>query len=149
MFKNLGTITNYNHRNYSNLTDFYNTLFVLFEIIMMNKRKRKNILPPIEFAKRVLKYSIFSIFILTFSISIGIMGYHYIGELGWIDSIYNASMILTGMGPVDEMKTDSAKLFASIYAIFSGVVFLSTVAVFFAPFAHRLMHLLRIEELEE
>ncbi len=115
----------------------------------MNKRKVKNILPPKEFAKRVIKYSVFSISLLAFSIGIGILGYHYIGELKWIDSIYNASMILTGMGPVNEMKTDSAKIFASIYAIFSGVVFLSTVAIFFAPFAHRLMHLLRIEEIEE
>lgn len=63
-----------------------------------------------------------------------------------MDSLYNASMILTGMGPVDEMTTDSAKLFASIYAIFSGVVFLSTVAIFFSPFAHRLMHLLRVDQ---
>jgi len=84
---------------------------------------------------------------LVFSIGIGVLGYHYIGELKWIDSIYNASMILTGMGPVNEMKTNAAKLFASIYAIFSGVIFLSTVAIFFAPFAHRLMHMLKVEEI--
>ena len=84
---------------------------------------------------------------MVFSIGIGVLGYHYIGELKWIDSIYNASMILTGMGPVNEMKTNAAKLFASIYAIFSGVIFLSTVAIFFAPFAHRLMHLLKVEEI--
>jgi hypothetical protein len=115
----------------------------------MSKRKSKNILPPKEFALRVFKYSMFSIGLLIISIGIGIFGYHYIADLNWIDSIYNASMILTGMGPVNEMKTDSAKLFASAYALFSGVIFLSTVAIFFAPFAHRLMHLLRIEELEE
>lgn len=109
----------------------------------------KNILPPIEFAKRVFKYATFSISLLVFSLGIGIFGYHFIGELKWIDSVYNASMILTGMGPVNEMITDSAKLFASIYAIFSGVIFISTVAIFFAPFAHRLMHLLRIEEIDE
>lgn len=112
-------------------------------------QKNKNILPPKEFAKRVIKYSIFSTCVLSFSLGIGILGYHFIGKLEWIDSIYNASMILTGMGPVNEMKTDSAKLFASIYAIFSGVIFLSTVAIFFAPFAHRLMHLLKIEEIED
>ena len=84
---------------------------------------------------------------MVFSIGIGVLGYHYIGELKWIDSIYNASMILTGMGPVNEMKTNAAKLFASIYAIFSGVIFLSTVAIFFAPFAHRLMHMLKVEEI--
>ena len=116
---------------------------------MTSKRKSKNILPPKEFAKRVFKYAIFSVSLLTFSLGIGILGYHYFGNLNWIDSIYNASMILTGMGPVDEMTTSAAKLFASIYAIFSGVVFLSTVAIFFAPFAHRLMHLLKIEEIEE
>ena len=116
---------------------------------MIKKRNNQNILPPKKFAKRVLKYSIFSISLLTISIGIGILGYHFIGGLKWIDSIYNASMILTGMGPVNEMETDSAKLFASVYALFSGVVFLSTVAIFFAPFAHRLMHLLRIEEIDE
>ena len=110
---------------------------------------KKYMLPPKEFAKRVLKYTVFSIALLTFSIGIGILGYHYIGDLNWIDSLYNASMILTGMGPVNELQTDSAKVFASIYAIFSGVIFLSTVAIFFAPFAHRLMHLLKIEELED
>lgn len=115
----------------------------------MIKRKNKNILPPKEFVKRVIKYSIFSIGLLTLSIGIGILGYHYIGELEWIDSFYNASMILTGMGPVNEMESDYAKIFASIYALFSGVIFLSTVAIFFAPFAHRLMHLLRIEEINE
>ena len=116
--------------------------------MMIKNRNNKNILPPKEFAKRVLKYAIFSICLLVFLVRIGILGYHYIGEFKWIDSIYNASMILTGMAPVYELKTDSAKLFASIYAIFSGIIFLSTVAIFFAPFAHRLMHMLKIEEFE-
>lgn len=115
----------------------------------MKKLNNKNILPPKEFAKRVFNYAVFSLSLLSLSIGIGILGYHYIGELKWIDSIYNASLILAGMGPVDVLISDSAKLFASIYAIFSGVVFLSTVAIFFAPFAHRLMHLLRIEEIDE
>lgn len=115
----------------------------------MNNRKRNNILPHKEFAKRVLKYSLFSLFLIAISLGIGIIGYHYIGKLTWIDSIYNAAMILTGMGPVNVMSSNAAKLFASGYALFSGVVFLSTVAVFFAPFAHRLMHLLHIEEIDE
>ncbi len=111
-----------------------------------NEKKRQKYSFTKKFAKRVLKYSLFSIGLLIISIGIGVFGYHYIGNLNWIDSIYNASMILTGMGPVNELNTDSAKLFASIYAIFSGVIFLSTVAIFFAPFAHRLMHLLKIDE---
>jgi hypothetical protein len=115
----------------------------------MKKQKNINILAPKEFALRILKYSILALAILTLSISIGIWGYHYIAGLNWTDSFYNASMILTGMGPVDKLETDAAKLFASLYALFSGVIFLSTVAIFFSPIAHRLMHLLKIEEPEE
>ncbi len=109
-------------------------------------RKNKNILPTGKFIKRVLYYALFAFFLLLVSIATGVLGYHYIAHLSWIDSFYNASMILTGMGPVNEMTTKSAKLFASFYALFSGIVFLSTVAVFFAPFAHRLMHLLHVNE---
>lgn len=115
----------------------------------MIKKRNVNILSPKEFAKRVVTYTVVSLGLLIFSLGIGILGYHFIGDLGWVDSIYNASMILTGMGPIDEMKTDAAKLFASVYALFSGVVFLSTVAIFFAPFAHRLMHLLRVDNLDD
>lgn len=122
-----------------------------FNVILykMAVQKNKNILPPKEFAIRVFKYSVFSIFLLVFSMGIGVIGYRYLGGLEWIDSIYNAAMILTGMGPVNEMSSNSAKLFASAYALFSGVIFLSTVAIFFSPFAHRLMHLLKIEEIDD
>mgnify|MGYP000859391387 FL=1 len=112
-------------------------------------KKNINILPPKAFAKRVTKYAFYAFILLTFSLGLGIFGYHFIGELSWIDSLYNASMILTGMGPVNDMTTESAKLFASFDALFSGVIFLSTVAVFFAPFAHRLMHLLRIDDIDD
>lgn len=58
-------------------------------------------------------------------------------------------MILTGMGPVDRLTTDAAKIFASAYSIFSGVAFLSTVAIFFSPIAHRLLHILHVEDDDE
>ena len=93
----------------------------------------------------MVNYTLFAIALLTISVAIGVLGYHYFGNLGWLDSFYNASMILTGMGPVNEMTTQAAKIFASFYALFSGVVFLSTVAIFFAPFAHRIMHLLHVD----
>ena len=64
----------------------------------------------------------------------------------WPDALLNASMILTGMGPIDAMKNDAAKLFASFYSIFSGVVFLSTVAVFLSPIVHRFLHKLHVDE---
>jgi hypothetical protein len=71
---------------------------------------------------------------------IGVLGYHGIAHLPWVDSLLNASMIISGMGPVDPMTTTAAKVFASAYAVFSGVVFLSTWAILVAPLVHRLLH---------
>lgn len=80
---------------------------------------------------------------------LGVFGYRYFANLSWMDSFYNASMILTGMGPVNKLQTDSAKLFSSFYALFSGIVFLTTVAIFIAPIAHRIMTKLHLNDLEE
>lgn len=74
------------------------------------------------------------------SLALGMLGYHLVAGLSWIDALVNASMILTGMGPVDEMSTVGAKLFASFYALFSGVAFLTIVAVLLAPAVHRFLH---------
>jgi len=106
----------------------------------MMEYKVKPLQPFDDFLKRVLRYTGFALLIIGVSLGIGIAGYHFIDDLPWLDALLNASMILTGMGPVDPMKTDAAKLFASFYAIFSGVVFLSTVAVFLTPIVHRFLH---------
>jgi len=79
------------------------------------------------------------------SLAAGAIGYHFICGLPWVDSILNASMILTGMGPVDPMRTTAAKLFASAYAIFSGVAFLTIVGVLVAPIIHRYLHRFHLE----
>lgn len=79
------------------------------------------------------------------SLGIGVLGYHFFCGLHWIDSLLNASMILTGMGPVDPMVTVSAKVFASCYALFSGVVFITTAGVLLAPVAHRVLHKFHLE----
>ncbi|WP_452232259.1 hypothetical protein [Lacinutrix sp. MEBiC02595] len=110
------------------------------------EHKNNQILPFKNFVLRVLKYFLFSIVFIAFSLSIGTIGYHHYAHISWVDSFYNASLILTGMGPVDAMPTDEAKLFASFYALFSGIAFLSTVAVIFAPIAHRLLHILHVKE---
>jgi hypothetical protein len=81
-----------------------------------------------------------------FSLILGILGYHFTENLGWLDSLLNASMILTGMGPVDPMTTTAGKLFASFYAIFSGVVFLTTIAYILAPAAHRFLHKFHLDD---
>lgn len=74
------------------------------------------------------------------SLAVGAIGYHALAELGWVDAILNASMILTGMGPVSPLPTDAAKLFASCYALFSGVVFLVACGIVLAPVVHRFLH---------
>ena len=76
---------------------------------------------------------------------IGTCGYHWLGHLSWIDSLYNAGMILAGMGPVDRMESDAGKLFATAYALFSGIALLSLVAVMFAPIYHRFLHHFHLE----
>ena len=110
------------------------------------EHKSKPLLPIEKFYVRVLKYACFAFLLIIGSLGIGILGYHYFNDLPWIDSLVNASMILTGMGPVDPLKSDRAKYFASFYAIFSGVAFLSTVAVFLSPIVHRFLHKLHLDE---
>jgi hypothetical protein len=100
---------------------------------------QKRILTHKEFTLKLLKYIFLLSLMIIFSLIIGVIGYKYFAHLSWIDSFYNASMILTGMGPVDEMKNTNAKLFSSIYAIYSGVVFLSSLAIVVTPIVHRLM----------
>jgi hypothetical protein len=93
-----------------------------------------------EFISRQFKYLGFSAIILVCSLGLGTTGYHIYGKLSWIDSFLNASMILTGMGPVDHIGTNEGKLFASFYALFSGVAFLTFAGVLFAPIYHRFLH---------
>ena len=83
-----------------------------------------------------------------FGVGIGVLGYHWLARLSWIDSLLNASMILGGMGPVDPLKSDAAKIFASCYALFSGLAFIGIVSVLLAPFVHRMLHRFHAEERE-
>ena len=99
-----------------------------------------------RFFRRLLTYFGFAAVLIGFALSIGVLGYHHLGGLGWVDSLLNASMILGGMGPVDALKTDGAKIFASAYALFSGIVFIGVIGIILAPFAHRALHLFHLDE---
>lgn len=83
------------------------------------------------------------------SLLIGMVGYHCFEKLPWVDSFANASMILSGMGPLGEMKTTGGKIFAGCYALFSGVAFLTSVGVVFAPIYHRFLHKFHLETAKE
>lgn len=98
-----------------------------------------------EFARRVLRYSLITAGIILFSLIIGMLGYHYFESLSWIDSLLNASMILGGMGPVNPLQTNAGKIFASFYALYSGMVLLASVGVLATPIFHRFMHRFHLE----
>lgn len=84
--------------------------------------------------------------VLMCSLLIGTLGYHYFVTLSWLNAFLNASMILSGMGPVDEIQTEAGKLFASFYALFSGVAFISIISVVIAPVLHRFLHKFHFKE---
>jgi hypothetical protein len=84
--------------------------------------------------------------ILAASLGAGMIGYHLIAELGWVDAFLNAAMILAGMGPVAELKTDGAKLFAGAFAIYCGVVFIATVGLVLAPVVSHALHRFHLDE---
>ncbi|HEY3347550.1 MAG TPA: hypothetical protein VGK71_08015 [Nitrospirota bacterium] len=117
----------------------------------MLEHRTRPLLPRKKFVARQLLYAAFSLLILALSLGVGMLGYHITGDLPWLDSFLNASMILTGMGPVDHIESASGKLFSGLYAIFSGVAFLTFVGVLFAPVYHRFLHKfhLDIEEKED
>lgn len=115
----------------------------------MYEHHRQPLLSREKFIFRFLHNATISAGLVAISIGIGVAGYHYIEGIPWIDSILNASMILTGMGPVDPMKTTAGKLFASAYALFSGVAFLTMAAVLFAPVIHRFLHRFHLDLEEE
>ena len=92
------------------------------------------------FARRIALNGLIGFLLLGFSLFIGMLGYHFLENLSWIDSLLNASMILGGMGPVNPLQTNAGKVFASFYAIYSGVILLASVGVLAAPIFHRFLH---------
>jgi hypothetical protein len=98
-----------------------------------------------KFLRRILRHFVGVLMFVAVALGIGVLGYHYLGRLKWIDALVNASMILGGMGPVDPLPSTAAKVFASCYALFSGLAFIGIAGVMLAPFAHRLLHRFHIE----
>ena len=98
-----------------------------------------------EFTRRMLQFGLVASGIILFSLGIGMLGYHYLESLSWIDSLLNASMILGGMGPVNSLQTNAGKVFASFYALYSGIILLASVGVLATPIFHRFMHRFHLE----
>ena len=104
------------------------------------EHKGQDLLPRTDFFKRISFYAAGAVLLIFSALGVGILGYHYFEQLPWIDAFLNASMILGGMGPVSELHTEGGKIFAGIYALFSGLAFLGVAGLLFTPLLHRLLH---------
>ncbi len=103
------------------------------------------LLPRPLFIRKVRNFALIAAVMVGISWLIGILGYRILEHMAWIDAILNSAMILGGMGPVNPLQTNAGKLFASFYALFSGIIFLVSVGVFIAPIFHRLLHIFHLE----
>lgn len=114
----------------------------------MYEKTSEPLAPLPVFYGRLLRNFLYVAIILSICLSIGIAGYRYTEKVRWIDALHNASMILSGMGPVIVLKTTAGKLFSSAYAIFSGVAFITNISFLLAPAAHRFYHHLHLDDQE-
>ena len=111
----------------------------------MYEHQNDPLLTPRLFFFRLLNHGLVAFGLIAGSLGLGILGYHYLENLSWIDSLVNASMLLGGMGPVNQLQTTAGKLFASFYALYSGMVFLIIAGVLLAPIFHRFLHHFHLE----
>jgi hypothetical protein len=115
----------------------------------MYENKNEPIATRAVFLSRIFRSILIAMVILFICLLIGVLGYHYCANIIWIDALHNASMILSGMGPVVEIKNTAGKLFSSAYALFSGVAFITNIGIILAPAAHRLFHRLHIDDSDQ
>ena len=111
----------------------------------MFESRTEPLAPRHVFLRRAVKFLALAGAVIGAALTVGVLGYHFIAGFGWIDSLLNASMILGGMGPVGELSSAAAKVFASLYALFSGLVFISVIGIVLAPAAHRALHLFHLK----
>jgi hypothetical protein len=111
----------------------------------MPEYPKNKLLPPKEFVFRMGRSVAAGCMLIAFSLGVGMIGYHFLGGLAWIDAFLDASMILSGMGPLSQLHSDVAKLFAGCYAIYCGIALIATTGVILGPMIHRSLHKFHIE----
>ena len=113
---------------------------------MRFERRHESLAPVSIFAKRIAASLVIALGMIGTALAIGIGGYHWLAGFGLVDSLLEASMILGGMGPVNQLPTEGAKIFASMYALFSGLMFIGIMGVVLSPIVHRFLHKFHIDE---
>lgn len=112
----------------------------------MLEKKQQRLLPKKQFYHRLLRSFLVGMALVAFSLTIGICGYHFVAGLSWIDAFVDASMILSGMGPLSQLHSNGAKLFAGCYAIYCGLSLITIAAVILTPVVHRGLHKFHLED---
>jgi hypothetical protein len=112
----------------------------------MYEHRTKPLLPRRVYYQRLVRHAAMGIAIIFVSLGLGMIGYHTLEKLPWIDAFLNSAMILSGMGPVASMQTDAGKLFAGCFALYSGIALVTILAIIFAPVIHRFLHKFHLED---
>jgi hypothetical protein len=115
----------------------------------MFEHRSEPLLKRTQFYWRLARAFGVALLIVVASLLMGTTGYHFLGGLSWLDALLNSAMILTGMGPVNPMTNTAGKLFATFYALYSGIAFLSLMAVLLAPVIHRALHKFHLDVEED
>jgi hypothetical protein len=114
----------------------------------MYEHRSEPLLPIRHFIRRLAGHSLAAIFLVGFSLAVGTLGYHRFARFAWIDAFLNSSMLLGGMGPVGEIPTDSGKIFAALFALYSGLMLIAVTTLILAPVLHRILHRVHLEDAE-
>ncbi|HEU5180523.1 MAG TPA: hypothetical protein VFW45_07010 [Candidatus Polarisedimenticolia bacterium] len=115
----------------------------------MFEHRRQRLLDPRAFALRMARHGVWAMLLILFSLIFGTLGFFFCAGLPWIDSFLNASMLLAGMGPVGDMGPPLGKVFASLYALYSGLIFLIVAGLLSAPVFHRMLHRFHLDGEED
>jgi|ERR1051325_1744388 hypothetical protein len=106
----------------------------------MYERRRQRLLSGPAFVRRVARHGVLAFALVIVSLVAGTVGFHVFSRQAWIDAVLNAAMLLGGMGPVGDLGPAAGKLFATVYALYAGLVFLIAAGILFAPIFHRMLH---------
>lgn len=110
------------------------------QVLMRYEHRGEHPISRRLFARRLVQHGGMIVVLVAASTIVGTIGYHWLGEVPWVDAFLNACMLLGGMGPVGELRSNAGKLFASFFALYSGLVFLVSTAIFLTPVVHRVIH---------
>jgi hypothetical protein len=110
----------------------------------MYEHHSARLLTPRQFAGRMARHVAWAGTLVAASLAVGMAGYMTVGRMGWVDAFLNSCMLLGGMGPVGDLPSSAAKIFAGCYALYAGLVFIAIAAIIIAPVAHRVLHILHL-----